>query len=98
MAHDYADTPVDGMRELGWRIAESHWRQGYACEAAQAAIGWTWANTDAQCLAAWTTPDNYRSWGLMERLDMVRRPDLGFIDPDGSNPDAELVVYTLERP
>jgi hypothetical protein len=29
---------------------------------------------------------------------MVRRPDLGFIDPDGSNPDAELVVYTLERP
>jgi RimJ/RimL family protein N-acetyltransferase len=98
VADDYPDTPVDGMRELGWRIAETHWRLGYAREAARAAIGWSWANTDAPHLAAWTTPDNYRSWGLMERLGMVRRPDLGFIDPDGSNPDAELVVYTLERP
>jgi len=98
VAHDYPDTPVDGMRELGWRIAETHWRQGYAREAARAAIGWSWANTEAQHLAAWTTPDNYRSRGLMERLGMGRRPDLGFIDPDGSNPDTELVVYTLERP
>ncbi len=98
VAHDYPDTPVAGMRELGWRIAEAHWRRGYAREAAQAAIGWTWANTDAARLAAWTTPDNYRSWGLMERLGMQRRADLAFIDRDGSNPDVELVVYSLERP
>jgi RimJ/RimL family protein N-acetyltransferase len=98
VADDYPDTPVDGVRELGWRIAEAHWRQGYAREAANAAIAWTWANTDAQELAAWTTPDNYRSWGLMERLGMTRRRDLGFIDPDGSNPGVELFVYMLERP
>jgi RimJ/RimL family protein N-acetyltransferase len=98
VAHDYPGTPVDGMRELGWRIAEAHWRQGYAREAARAAIAWTWTNTDARELAAWTTPDNYRSWGLMERLGMTRRRDLGFIDPDGSNPGVELFVYMLERP
>jgi RimJ/RimL family protein N-acetyltransferase len=98
VAHDYPETPVDGMCELGWRIAEAHWRQGYASEAAEAAIAWTWANTDAQELTAWTTPDNYRSWGLMERLGMTRRRDLGFIDPDGSNPGVELFVYMLERP
>jgi len=97
VAHDYPDTPVHRMRELGWRIAETHWRQGYAREAAQAAIAWSWANTDDQRLAAWTTPDNYRSWRLMERLGMTRRGDLGFIDPDGSSPDIELFVYALER-
>jgi RimJ/RimL family protein N-acetyltransferase len=98
VAHDYPDTPVEGMRELGWRIAETHWRQGYAREAAQAAIAWSWANTDEQLLAAWTTPDNYRSWGVMERLGMTRRRDLDFVDRDGSSPHVELSVYTLERP
>lgn len=97
-AYDYPDTPVEGMRELGWRIAEAHWRKGIAREAAEAAIEWGWANTDAPFLAAWTTEANFRSWGLMERLGMTRRCDLGFRDPDGSNPDEDLVVYTLDRP
>ena len=98
VADDYVGKPVEGMRELGWRVAEAHWGKGFAREAAQASIDWAWANTDAPVIAAWTTAPNVRSWGLMERLGMTRRPDLDFLDLDGSVPDAELIVYTLDRP
>ena len=98
VAHDYPGLPVENMRELGWRIAERHWGSGLAREAAEAAIGWSWVNTDAPFLAAWTTAGNTRSWGLMERLGMARRPDLDCRDPDGSCLDETLIVYTLDRP
>lgn len=35
---NYADTPVDGMHELGWRIGEAHWRRGFAREAVEATL------------------------------------------------------------
>jgi RimJ/RimL family protein N-acetyltransferase len=98
VADDYDGTPVAGVRELGWRVAETHWGKGLAREAAEASIAWAWKNTDAPMLAAWTVEPNIRSWGLMERLGMTRRPDLAFRDPDGSTPDQELVVYTVDRP
>ena len=31
--------------ELGWIIRRSHWGNGFATEAARAAIDWTWRNT-----------------------------------------------------
>ncbi|WP_186729120.1 GNAT family N-acetyltransferase [Sphingomonas panacisoli] len=98
VAHDYPGLPVEGMRELGWRIAEAHWGTGLAHEAAKAAINWGWANIDTPFLAAWTTAGNTRSWGLMERLGMTRRVDLDCRDPDGSCPDDNLIVYTMDRP
>lgn len=33
-----ADVPGSGGMEIGWRIARAHWRQGYALEAATAAL------------------------------------------------------------
>ena len=95
IARNYPDTPVAGMHEAGWRIAETHWGRGYAREAAEASLAWAWANTDATTVAAWTSADNVASWKLMERLGMTRRPDLDFDHPDGSGP---LLVYAIGRP
>ena len=97
IADNYPGTPVAGMHELGWRIAEPHWRRGLAREAAAAAIDWAWRNTDAPFLAAWTIPANEGSWRLMERLGMMRRPDLAFRDPRGRYP-VDFIVYTIDRP
>ncbi|MEG3122677.1 GNAT family N-acetyltransferase [Sphingomonas sp. GB1N7] len=97
----HPDTPVDGMYELGWRIAERHWGQGIAREAAEASRDWGWANTPAQRIAAWTNPDNAPSWGLMIRLGMVRRPDLDFRHPrfsDNDDPIGDMIVYVIDRP
>ena len=93
---NYAGTPVEGLHELGWRIAETHWRNGFAREAAEATLRWVWTNTAAPLVAAWTTIGNVPSWGLMERLGMMRRPELDFARAD--QPHVPLIVYTLARP
>ena len=94
-------TPVDGIYELGWRIAERHWGQGIAREAAEASRDWGWANTPAETIAAWTNAGNAPSWGLMIRIGMTRRPDLDFRHPlylDGEDPLGDMIVYAIDRP
>jgi RimJ/RimL family protein N-acetyltransferase len=97
----HPDTPVDGMYELGWRIAEKHWGQGIAREAAEASRDWGWANTPAGTIAAWTNPDNAPSWGLMIRIGMTRRPELDFRHPrylDSEDVIGDMIVYAIDRP
>lgn len=94
IADNYRGIPVDGLYEIGWRIAEAHWGKGFAREAAQASIAWAWANTAAPSIAGWTTPDNERSWRLMQSLGMARRPDLDF---ERGDPPMKLIVYVIER-
>jgi RimJ/RimL family protein N-acetyltransferase len=96
----HPDTPVPRELEIGWRIGEEHWGKGIAREAAQASLDWGWANTSHARVAAWTTIENARSWGLMERLGMRRRPELDFQHPSyaPADPFGAMIVYTLEGP
>ncbi len=97
---DDLERPVHGNVEIGWRLREDAWGQGYAREAAQAALDWAWANLDVERVVSFTVPANEPSWRLMERLGMTRRPDLDFAHP-GFPPDHPLsrhVTYVAERP
>lgn len=96
----YAGTPVDDELEIGWRIGERFWGQGVAREAAQASLAWGWANQPDRRIAAWVHPDNARSWGLMLRLGMIRRPELDFHHPAyaADDPVGECIVYAIDRP
>ena len=101
--HDerYADKPVADDLEIGWRIAQPLWGRGIAREAAEASIAWGWANTSFARISAWTTAANARSWGLMERLGMVRRRDLDFRHPrfdSDDDPFGRMIVYAIDRP
>ena len=93
-------TGVADELEIGWRLARDCWSRGYAREAASAAIAWGFANTDRPRITAWTVPANRASWGLMQRLGMVPRPDLDFDHPDfgEGHPLRRHVVYTIDRP
>ena len=93
-------TPVEGEVEIGWRFARAFWGQGYAYEAARATLDWTWANLTADRVGSITVPANRRSWGLMERLGMVRDPNGDFdhpILPEG-DPLRRHVLYWIFRP
>ena len=93
------DTPIENRVEVGWRLAFDMWGQGYAREAASAAIDWAFANLPDEDVWAITVNDNANSWGLMERLGMVRRPELGFDHPnvpDGS-PLKAHITYNIDR-
>jgi RimJ/RimL family protein N-acetyltransferase len=56
--------------EIGWRIASGFRRQGYAEEAARAALGFGFATLGLQNIVAFTVPGNTASWKLMEKLGM----------------------------
>ena len=92
------ETPIEGEIEIGWRLAHERWGQGYAREAAQASLAWNWANLDAPSIAAITSRDNVRSWGLMERLGMVRDPAGDFDHPAAIERLRPHVTYRIARP
>jgi len=93
-------TPIEGDVEIGWRLREDAWGQGYAVEAARACLVWAWANLDVDRIVAITVFANKASWSVMERLGMTRRPDLDFAHPSFA-PDHPLsahLTYVMERP
>ena len=96
----YPDLKVHGVLEIGWRIGEAFWGQGIAREAARASIDWGFAHTDFPFILAWTSPGNARSWGLMHRLGMDRRPAYDFRHPKYAvdDPLGEMIVYGIGRP
>jgi len=91
---------IEGAIEIGWRLRRDAWGKGYAREAAQASLGWGWANLPVDRIIAITTPANARSWGLMLRLGMVRRHDLDFAHPAlaADDPLSAHVTYEIVRP
>ena len=93
-------TPVLGMLDAGWRIAERFWRRGIAREAAEASFAWAWANTGEAEVIAYTGSGNEPSWRLMEQLGMRRRAGLDFRHPGfgGDDPLGKMIVHSLDRP
>ena len=94
------DTPIDTMVEIGWRLGRAHWGQGYAREAAQASLDWAWANLDTDEVVAITVQANGGSWGLMERLGMMRDVKGDFDHPlvAEGNPLRRHILYRIARP
>ena len=93
-------SPIEGEIEIGWRLARNAWGQGYAREAAAAALDWGWANLDTQSIVAITVPANVRSWGLMERIGMTRVVDGDFDHPNlaAGDPLRRHLLYRIGRP
>lgn len=93
---DAAGTAIEGEHEIGWRFREDCWSQGYAKEAATASLDFAFDRLRAERVVAITFPGNAASWGLMLRLGMRRRDDLGYDDPrfPELNP---TVVYEIKR-
>jgi RimJ/RimL family protein N-acetyltransferase len=93
---DTAGSPVEGEYEIGWRLREDAWGQGYAREAAIASLDHAFEMLGAERVIALTFIENEASWGLMERLGMTRRPELDYDDerfPE-LNP---TIVYDLTK-
>jgi len=86
-----------GEFEIGWRLREDAWGQGYAREAAQASLEAAFSRFYAPQVIALTVPGNTASWGLMERLGMTRRADLDFECPDWDPETGRAIVYGLTR-
>ena len=85
-----------GDFEIGWRLREDAWGQGYAREAASASLDAAFGHFGAPHVIAFTVAQNKASWGLMERLGMTRRADLDFFDPCYSAELNPTIVYRID--
>ncbi len=90
-------TPIAGEVEIGWRLAAEHWGRGYAREAAEAGLAWGWRSLGVAQIAAITVLGNRRSWGLMERLGMVRDPNGDFDHPGAPAQLRAHITYRAAR-
>jgi RimJ/RimL family protein N-acetyltransferase len=95
-----ADLPPGPALEVGWRLAPSTWGQGYATEAAQAAVDWGFAHRDAAEIVAVTAVSNLASQAVMRRIGMTPEPWRDFDHPKLA-PDHPLrrhVTWSRKRP
>ena len=92
---DDPGSPIEGEIEVGWRLREDAWGQGYAKEAAIASLHHAFKRLGAERVVALTVAGNAPSWGLMERLGMVRRPDLDYVGADWA--EGPVIAYEARR-
>ena len=89
---------IAGEIEIGWRLREDAWGQGYAKEAAIASLDLAFGRFAAPRVVAVTALGNLPSQGLMIRLGMNRHEELDFIDgrfPAESDVNPQ-VVFAIE--
>jgi RimJ/RimL family protein N-acetyltransferase len=86
--------------EVGWRFAVHAWGQGYATEAARAAVAWGFEVLGLDEIASWTTVANVRSRAVMERIGMTHDSADDFDHPrlPVGHPQRRHVLYRLRRP
>jgi RimJ/RimL family protein N-acetyltransferase len=88
----------EGEIEIGWRLREDAWGQGYAKEAAAKALDLAFDRFAAPRVVAVTAEGNLPSQGLMIRLGMTRRAEFDFVDgrfPAESDVNPQ-VVFAIE--
>jgi len=88
--------PFPGDFEVGWRLREDAWGQGYAKEAAIASLDLAFDRFGAPHVVALTVNQNESSQGLMKRLGMERRKDLDFQSTDVPPELNPVITYRID--
>lgn len=91
--------PVGPAIEVDWRLIPAAWGQGYASEAAKAALDWGFANLDQDEFLAFTADINLASQGVMRKIGMVADPSRDFDHPNlaTDHPLNRHVVYVARK-
>jgi RimJ/RimL family protein N-acetyltransferase len=85
--------------QIAWRLARNAWGQGYASEAARAALAFGFEHLGHEEIVSYTTLANARSIAVMERLGMARDEGGDFDHPGVPEGDERRrhVLYRLGR-
>ncbi|WP_222703808.1 GNAT family N-acetyltransferase [Sphingomonas xanthus] len=91
--------PIEGQVEIGWRLARHAWGQGFAFEAASAAMNYGFGHLGLDRIVAMTVIGNERSRRLIAKLGMARAPEWDFDHPrvPAGSPVRPQIVYSRNR-
>lgn len=90
-----AELPFSPCVEIGWRLARPFWGQGYASEAARAALSFAFNDLSLAEVVAFTSLENRRSQAVMERLGMRRAENFEHPALPPGHPLREHCLYRL---
>lgn len=93
-----AEHPMGPHIDLGWRLARHAWGQGYASEAARAALDDALGRVRLAQVLAYTAPDNLRSQAVMGRLGLRRDTARDFTLPDAKLGVWRGLVWSMTAP
>jgi len=91
--------PFTPAVEIGWRLARQHWRQGYASEAATAALAAGFQQLGLEQIVSFTADSNLPSQKVMQAIGMQYDPADDFLHPklaDG-HPLHPHVLYRITQ-
>lgn len=90
---------LHGEMEIGWRLREDAWGQGYAKEAATASVDLAFDRFAAPRVIAFTALGNLASQGLMLRLGMRHLPGHDYVDErfPADEPPNPQVTFAIDR-
>ncbi len=91
------EAPFTPAVEVGWRLVRSAWGQGYATEAARAALGFGFDRVGLEEIVSFASAGNARSRAVMERIGMSHDPDDDFDHPriEPGDPLRPHVLYRI---
>lgn len=91
--------PFTPCVEIGWRLAAKHWGQGYASEAARAALRVGFTQLGLPEIVSFTAVLNRRSQAVMLRIGMHSDPREDFDHPalPATSPLCRHCLYRLDR-
>ncbi|GLQ08907.1 acetyltransferase [Devosia yakushimensis] len=92
--------PTAPKLEIGWVLGQDYWGQGYAPEAARAALEHAFTQLNAPEVVAFTARVNLPSQRVMQKLGLVRDPAADFDHPriPEGHPLRAHVLYRLANP
>lgn len=81
LSHPSFDAPFMPAVEISWRLDARHWGQGYATEAARAALAHGFSKLHLEEVVSFTVPANARSRRIMEKIGMYHDAQGDFQHP-----------------
>jgi len=90
------ELPVTPCVEIGWRLAKEYWGNGYATEAAEAALKFAFEKLGLNEVYSFASVANKKSWSVMQRIGM-QNTDANFEHPiiPENHPLREHVLYRI---
>lgn len=94
----HTDMPFAPSVEIGWRLHKDYWGQGYATEAARAALDFAFDELSLEEVVAFTAVINKHSQLIMQRIGMNNTQD-NFYHPalERNHRLAEHILYRITR-